>query len=193
MRLPATGWSRIGTEYRAQTPTPAQSSSTKHSHKINAVNVESGLMHKYPIDTLLERLVTADSGTEMIEHDPVRLHKMERLTSTTAADGTSSAYRDTAPHQAVGGTTMLVGPVHHEEVLARSSQRKLARSNIHTSMTGCAITGHSLNAPLRRLFGMLRHRVNASNAGQAPCANVNQLTRPTSKTTHRCGPVLARG
>jgi hypothetical protein len=47
----------------------------------------------------------------MIEHDPVRLHKMERLTSTTAADGTSSAYRDTAPHQAVGGTTMLVGPV----------------------------------------------------------------------------------
>ena len=63
---------------------------------------------------------------------------------------------------------MLVGPVHHEEVLARSSQRKLARSNIHTSMTGCAITGHSLNAPLRRLFGMLRHRVNASNAGQAP-------------------------
>ena len=49
-----------------------------------------------PLDTLLERLVTAAPGTEMIEHDPVRLHKMERLTSTTAADGTSSAFRDAA-------------------------------------------------------------------------------------------------
>jgi hypothetical protein len=31
-----------------------------------------------------------------------------------------------------------------------------------------AITGRSLNSPPRRLFGMLRHCVNASNAGQAP-------------------------
>src|SRR6266567_5098305 len=46
--LEATGWSRTGTEYRAQTPTPAQSSSTTNSHEINAVNVESGLMHNHP-------------------------------------------------------------------------------------------------------------------------------------------------
>ena len=50
-----------------------------------------------PLGTLLERLVTAAPGTEMIEYDPVRLHKMERLASTTAADGTSSTSRDTAP------------------------------------------------------------------------------------------------
>ncbi len=30
---------------------------------------------------------------------------------------------------------MLVGPVHQEEVWTRSSQRELARSNIHTSTT----------------------------------------------------------
>jgi proteasome lid subunit RPN8/RPN11 len=46
--LAAPGWSRTGTEYRAQTPTPAQSSSTTNSHKINAVNVENGLMHNHP-------------------------------------------------------------------------------------------------------------------------------------------------
>src|SRR5216683_2145889 len=45
--LAATGWSRTGTEYRAQTPTPAQSSTT-NSHKINAVSVESGLLHNHP-------------------------------------------------------------------------------------------------------------------------------------------------
>jgi len=32
----------------------------------------------------------------------------------------------------------------------------------------CAITDHSLNGLSRRLFGMLPHRVDASNAGQAP-------------------------
>ena len=46
--LAATGWSRTGTEHRAQTPTPAQSSSTTNSHKIKAVNVESGLLHNHP-------------------------------------------------------------------------------------------------------------------------------------------------
>jgi hypothetical protein len=34
-----------------------------------------------------------------------------------------------------GGTTVPVGPVHPEEVWTRSSQRELARSNIHTSTT----------------------------------------------------------
>src|ERR1700704_1022362 len=38
----------------------------------------------------------------------------------------------------------------------------------HLEWPLCAITGRSANSPPRRLFGMLRHRVNASNAGQAP-------------------------
>ena len=76
---------------------------------------------------------------------------------------------------------MLVGPVHHEEVLARSSQRKLARSNIHTSMTGCAITGHSLNAPPRRLFGMLRHRVNASTRARLRAGGSTRHVRHPTK------------
>jgi hypothetical protein len=44
-----------------------------------------------PLDTPLARLVTADPGTEMIEHDLMRLHKSERLSSTRAADATISA------------------------------------------------------------------------------------------------------
>ena len=42
-----------------------------------------------PLDTLLARLVTADLGTEVIERDLVPLHKLERPSSTTAADATS--------------------------------------------------------------------------------------------------------
>ena len=44
-----------------------------------------------PLDTPLARLVTADPGTEMIEHDLVPLHKSERLNSPSAADATISA------------------------------------------------------------------------------------------------------
>ena len=58
----------------------------------------------------------------------------------------------TAPHQAVRGTTMLVGPVHQEEVWTRFSQRKPARSNIHTSTTALRNSGHSLN----RRYGTAR-------------------------------------
>jgi hypothetical protein len=64
-----------------------------------------------PLDIPLARLVTADPGTKMIEHDLMPLYKSERLSSTRAADATIPAKRGTAPHQAVGGTTML-DPVH---------------------------------------------------------------------------------
>ena len=42
-------------------------------------------------DTALARLVIADPGTEMVEHDLVPLHKLERLSSTTGADATIAA------------------------------------------------------------------------------------------------------
>ena len=44
-----------------------------------------------PLDTPLARLVTADLGTEVIEHDLVPLHKSERLSLQSAALATISA------------------------------------------------------------------------------------------------------
>jgi hypothetical protein len=48
-------------------------------------------MSDIPLDTPRARLVTADPGTKMIEHDLMPLHKSERLSSTRAADATISA------------------------------------------------------------------------------------------------------
>src|SRR5258708_2737228 len=53
--------------------------------------------------------------------------------------------------------------------------------------TQSAITGRSANSPQRRLFGMLRHSVNASNAGQAPGGRQHtswstSLRRPTESS-----------
>jgi hypothetical protein len=45
--LEVTG-SRTGPDYRAQTLIPAYFASPKNTHKVNTVDVESGLVHKYP-------------------------------------------------------------------------------------------------------------------------------------------------
>src|SRR5882672_2242526 len=83
------------------------------------------------LDTPLARLVRADPGTEMIEHDLVRLQKSERLNCTSAADATISAWR--VRHLIKRWEERQCWSVQSIEVWTRSSQRELARSNIHTS------------------------------------------------------------
>ncbi len=51
----------------------------------------AGSCTSIPLDTPLARSVTADPGTEMIEHDLMRLRKSEQLSSTRAAAATISA------------------------------------------------------------------------------------------------------
>src|SRR5216684_9027742 len=83
-----------------------------------------------PLDTPLARLVGADPGTEMIEHDLVRLQKSERLNSTSAADATISAWR--VRHLIRRWEERQCWSVQSIKVWTRSSHRELARSNIHT-------------------------------------------------------------
>ncbi len=88
-----------------------------------------------PLDTPLARLVTADPGTKMIEHDLMRLHKPERVELHTCGRGRRLGIEGYGASSGGGRHDNAGRSAHQEEVWTRSSQQEPARSNIHTSTT----------------------------------------------------------